>query len=205
MKTLAFSLLLLTMVAGLSNAQNVEIPDTMFLYALIEKGVDTDEDSLISNTEAEAITYLIVSSSGISDITGVEAFVNLDLLYCNRNQLTSLDVSNNTALERLNVSENDLTSLDVSNNTALWLINCLSNKLTSLDVSNNTALERLNVSENDLTSLDVSNNSSLVELRIIEMPTLGEVCVWEMPFPPVGVAVDTTGSLNVYFTTDCSK
>ena len=163
MKTLAFSLLLLTMVAGLSNAQNVEIPDTMFLYALIEKGVDTDEDSLISNTEAEAITYLIVSSSGISDITGVEAFVNLDLLYCNLNQLTSLDVSNNTALERLNVSENDLTSLDVS------------------------------------------NNSSLVELRIIEMPTLGEVCVWEMPFPPVGVAVDTTGSLNVYFTTDCSK
>ena len=137
MKPLAFSLLLLPMVVGLFNAQNVEIPDTRFLYALIEKGVDTDEDSLIGNTEAEAISYLIISSLGISDITGIEAFVNLDLLYCNRNNLTSLDVSNNYSL--------------------------------------------------------------------VEMPTLGEVCVWEMPFPPVGVTVDTTGSPNVYFTADCSK
>jgi len=37
------------------------------------------------------------------------------------------------------------------------------------------------------------------------MPSLYKVCVWEMPFPPAGVEVDTSGSPNVYFTTDCSK
>ena len=34
---------------------------------------------------------------------------------------------------------------------------------------------------------------------------LNKVCVWSTPFPPIGVEVDTTGSPNVYFTTDCSK
>jgi hypothetical protein len=37
------------------------------------------------------------------------------------------------------------------------------------------------------------------------MPSLGEVCVWELPFPPEGMTVHTTGSPNVYFTTECSQ
>ncbi len=37
------------------------------------------------------------------------------------------------------------------------------------------------------------------------MPTLYQVCVWELPFPPEGVDVDMTDSPNVYFTTDSSK
>ncbi len=38
------------------------------------------------------------------------------------------------------------------------------------------------------------------------MPTLYEVCIWEIPFPPedIVVQVDTTGSPNVCFTTDCA-
>jgi hypothetical protein len=38
-----------------------------------------------------------------------------------------------------------------------------------------------------------------------DMPSLSKVCVWTMPFPPIGVMVDTTGSPNVYFTMDCNK
>jgi Leucine-rich repeat (LRR) protein len=79
------------MVFGLSNAQNVEIPDTAFLHALIDEGVDTNGDSLISYAEAEAITTLNVTHRNISNLTGIEAFVNLDTLDCSFNQLTSLD------------------------------------------------------------------------------------------------------------------
>jgi len=53
--------------------------------------------------------------------------------------------------------------------------------------------------------LDISNNSSISTLDIKEMPSLYEVCVWEMPFPPNnGVHVYTDGSPNVYFTTECT-
>jgi len=42
-------------------------------------------------------------------------------------------------------------------------------------------------------------------LYLMNMSSLYKVCVWEMPFPPDGVSVDSTDSPNVYFTTDCSK
>ena len=98
---------------------------------------------------------------------------------------------------------NQLTSLDVSNNTALTYLIIEYNQLTSLDVSNNTALNSLFCSGNQLTSLDVSYCTDLASLVIDEMPGLTEVCVWEMPFPPFGVYISTTGSPNVEFK-DCS-
>jgi hypothetical protein len=39
----------------------VDIPDPNFLAALIEEGVDTNEDGEISNAEAEGVTILYVS------------------------------------------------------------------------------------------------------------------------------------------------
>ena len=204
----------------------IEISDKDFINALIDEGVDTNGDGLISYAEAEMITYLDVSHDNISDLTGIEKFVNLDSLDCSLNQLTNLDVSKNTnllylacvdnQLTTLNFinnpklvtlwcSYNQLTALDVSNNTALSYLDCLMNELTSLDISNNTTLTFLSCSYNQLTNLDVSKNNAVDWLDIHHMPTLYQVCVWEMPFPPDGVYLDTNGSPNVYFTTECSK
>ena len=58
----------------------VNIPDNNFLNALIELGVDTNGDGKISPEEAEVITYLDVSGNSISDLTGIEKFINLDTL-----------------------------------------------------------------------------------------------------------------------------
>ena len=87
-------------------------------------------------------------------------------MYVSENNLTSLDVSKNTALTYLYVSENNLTELDVSNNIALIYLSVYANQLTSLNVSNNTALTYLSVSKNQLTGLDVSKNTTLQELYI---------------------------------------
>jgi Leucine-rich repeat (LRR) protein len=76
----------------------VNIPDDNFLNALLELDVDTDGDGLVSPDEAAIITSLDVSFQSIADMTGIEAFVNLDNLSCQYNQLTTLDVSNNTVL-----------------------------------------------------------------------------------------------------------
>jgi Leucine-rich repeat (LRR) protein len=150
MKTFIFSLLLLTMVFGLSNAQNVEIPDIAFLYALIDDGVDTNGDSLISYAEAEAVTNFYVDCKGdapwsctagdIVSLAGIEAFINLDTLTCYHNRIASLDLSHNTALQQLNLFRNQLSSLDVSNCSSLVSLECSSNQLTSLDASTNTAI-----------------------------------------------------------------
>ncbi|MDO5971709.1 T9SS type A sorting domain-containing protein [Flavivirga aquimarina] len=163
--------LMLVQVCITAEAQNgddpVNIPDVNFKNALLNYSttIDTNDDDEISYAEAEAFTGTInVNNKAIADLTGIEAFVNITTLYCYDNALTSLDVSNNTALTYLSCRSNALTSLDVSNNTALTSLHCYSNALTSLDVSNNTALTNLRCYSNALTSLDVSNNTALTSL-----------------------------------------
>ena len=162
MKTTIISIIVL-LTTSISFTQNVEIPDNAFLNALIAEGVDSNGDGLISYAEAKAVTNLDVGIKKIkiTDMTGIEAFVNLETLYCWDNNLTSLDVSNNTVLTKLGCGNNQLTSLDVSKNIELFDLDCSQNQLTSLDVSNNAALVLLYCSENQLTSLDVTNNIAL--------------------------------------------
>lgn len=163
-----FGLISILLGVGIINAYPqdsiVSIPDTAFLYSLIDVGVDINEDSLISYGEAMAITDLMVREIGISDLTGIEAFVNLNYLNCGENELTNLDVTNNTSLIELNCGENMLTSLEVSSNSSLERLLCGGNLLTDLDVSSNTVLKRLYCGLNQLSALDVSNNIELVRL-----------------------------------------
>ena len=58
--------------------------------------------------------------------------------------------------------------------------------------------------EAEVITLGPSSAYEFPDLNISQMPTLYQVCVWEIPFPPAGVSVYTTNSPNVYFTTDCN-
>ncbi|MAW21330.1 MAG: hypothetical protein CMD16_02900 [Flavobacteriales bacterium] len=143
------------------NPSKTYVPDNNFEQKLINLGYDGFLDDSVMTAQIKIIINLDVQFQNISDLTGIEDFTNLENLDCGYNQLTSLDVSNNTALNILYCRENQLTSLDVSNNTALNVLYCRENQITSLDVSNNTALELLNCGTNQITSLDVSNNTAL--------------------------------------------
>lgn len=151
-----------------ATAQIVNIPDANFKFALLSyhTGIDLNEDGEIQVDEAADYTgHLWVNGSGISDLTGIEAFTSITELRCNSNNLTSIDVSSNTALTSLNCMNNQLTALDVSNNPFLTYLNCARNSLTALDLGNNPLLNVLECWDNSIVALDVSTNSALVELR----------------------------------------
>ena len=139
--------------------------DPEFARVLEEKGYipDAAHITLADVQDIEAIDVSGTSSNPgpLASLKGIEHFGSLKTLLCDYNQLTSLDVSKNTALRDLYCASNQLTSLDVSGATALIYLDCSSNQLTSLDVSKNTALGSLNCSSNQLTSLDVSKNTAL--------------------------------------------
>ncbi len=137
MKKLLYFLYVLLGFVVTANAQNVSIPDTNFKAALIAQGVDTNGDGEIQVGEAQALTYLNVNNSNISDLTGIEEFVNLVMFQCSGNAIAHLDFSNNVNLTHLNCSNTQLTGLDVSNNSSLTFLNCSGNALNSLDISNN--------------------------------------------------------------------
>jgi PKD repeat protein len=138
----------------------VNIPNAIFKAALVGNlSINTNADTEIQCSEAASFTGMInVNSTGIADLTGIEAFTVLSELHCGGNQLSNLDVSANTNLGMLTCGNNQLTSLDVSGNTALYVLYCSQNQLTSLDVSNNINLIQLRFYDNLISNIDVSNN-----------------------------------------------
>jgi len=160
-----FYLLVIAVLAmQITQAQIVNIPDADFKIALLNHNpvIDTNNDGEIQVSEAEAIvTVLNLNNKNINSLVGIEAFVNLEALNCNQNDLLSLDISNLTNLKSLYLNLNNLTTLDVSNNN-LTNINCNANQLTSLNLNSNIYLKHLQCSSNQLTSIDVSNNTELL-------------------------------------------
>ena len=169
-------LLLFLMLFRFLQAQIINIPDANFKAKLLSASssneiaqnlignydvIDANGDGEIQVSEAQNIQKLYVPLSNISNLTGVEEFTNLQNLYCQYNQLTSLDVTQNVNLQTLYCNNNQLTSLDVSQNVNLEYFSCVNNQLTSLNVTQNVNLQTLYCNNNQLTSLDVSQNVNL--------------------------------------------
>ena len=150
----------------------IEFKDSYFLEALVKgtddydgSKIDKNGDGKISEKEASVVRGLRLSDFKIRCIDEISYFTALETLYCDHNQLTSLDVSKNTELDTLHCDNNQLTSLDVSKNTKLGWFYCDNKQLTSLDVSKNTELSYLYCNNNQLTSLDLSKNAELYSLN----------------------------------------
>ena len=68
-------------------------PDAAFREYLL-KNFD-DGDKVFSAAEITNVTWIYVYNKGISDLTGIENFTELNCLICWDNELTKLDVSKN--------------------------------------------------------------------------------------------------------------
>ena len=147
-------------------------PDVNFRNYLLSQWYG--EDGWLSYVEIGVCEEINVSKMDIQSLEGIEYFTALKSLWCDNNQLTSLDVSKNMMLKYLGCGENKLTSLDMSKNTTLVGLGCSYNQLTSLNMSNNTALTWLECDNNQLTSLNVTGCNELKELRCYRNQIRGE-------------------------------
>lgn len=145
------------------------IPDPNFEQQLISLGIDSDQiiNGQVATADVVNVTELFIGGSNISDLTGIEDFESLEILFCEGNFLTSIDISDLENLTNLTIPFNQLTELDVSNNHMLQVLGVVGNLLTTLNVENNLNLELLLVgfsngtSNNIISSLNLSNNSNL--------------------------------------------
>ncbi|EPT7269315.1 class 1 internalin InlJ [Listeria monocytogenes] len=152
-----------TLKAGQTQSFNDWFPDDNFaseVAAVFEmQATDT-----ISEEQLATLTSLDCHNSSITDMTGIEKLTGLTKLICTSNNITTLDLSQNTNLTYLACDSNKLTNLDVTPLTKLTYLNCDTNKLTKIDVSQNPLLTYLNCARNTLTEIDVSHNTQLTEL-----------------------------------------
>ena len=157
------------------------IPDPVFRTYVLEN-FDTDRDGKISRKEADAVLAIDLGrlcgessdTPAIESLAGVEHFRNLKqlILKCKDNQLTTLDLSENTALLTLNCGRNPIKTLDLTENRALSMLVCDYNQLTAFDLSQNTAMTQLFCGHNQLTALDLSENTELIRLGCSDNPLI---------------------------------
>jgi hypothetical protein len=136
------------------HSQNVTVPDPNFKsYLLNTPNINTNDDSEIQVSEAIAYTGAILCSEKlISNMTGLEAFVNIVHLDCSDNSISTLEVSSNVKMTALICSNNSIKTLDLSENISLGTLDCHQNFLSSLNVANgyNIFLRNLTTVDNPM-------------------------------------------------------
>ena len=113
----------------------IYIPDTNLELALIELGYDDIPDNYIDSNKVSEILFLDLSNNQLTDLTGLENFINLENLDLSSNQLTQVPIVNFTNLKSLNLNNNLFSVLDLSFNE----------KINSLNASNNSDLTCIKV------------------------------------------------------------
>ena len=173
-------------IGFLGNAQIVNIPNANFKAKLLSassinpiassvipdyngnvssyNSIDSNGDGEIQVSEAEAIKWLDISTSNSTNITGIEAFINLEFLDCNYNYMNSLNVQGLVNLKYLDCGQNNLTTLNVQGLTNLVNLYCYNNRLTSLNIQGLTNLVNLYCNNNQITSLNIQGLSNLDSL-----------------------------------------
>ncbi len=140
-------------------------PDPNF-RAAVEAFMKVDPGDEFTEADAKAKTGLFnCTRQNVKSVVGIEFFENITAFYCDDNQITNIDISNNTQLEFFTCSRNNLTSLDVSQNTELKdELDCRQNPITSLDISNNAKLTRLICVDCKLEELDLTHNPDMAQV-----------------------------------------
>ena len=163
-------------------ATGIEINETNFPDEEFRKFIvdfDTDGDNALSETEIGSVDSIDVSKTAVSNLAGIEHFVNLETLICTGRPITNLDVSSNTKLKTLNCYNTKLASLNIGNNSNLTTINIndtiilndyiittpefnIKNELDIMDINNVTVDSPLNL---DKTTGVVSNYGSEINYK----------------------------------------
>lgn len=156
-----------------ANGQIINFPDANFKAKLFHPNVardnfyqpitiDANNDGEIEMSEVADVVFLDVPNSNISDLTGINYFVNLRFLHCSNNSLVNLTISNTIILMELTANNNELTTVNVnfgnSNMEYDPILDLSNNNLSMFSVSNALFYE-VNLSNNQLTSLSVNNCS----------------------------------------------
>ena len=106
------------------------------------------------------------SGQELKKTLNLEQNSRVEKLNCSGNQLTGLWFHKGSSLKYLTCSVNEFTALDLSKCSELIELSCGSNKLTSLDLSANTKLQKISAGSNKLTTLDTRNLPELTYLNL---------------------------------------
>ena len=140
---------------------------------------DADANGILSPEEIATIDRFEMNANSLSttigaptDFTGIELFTELtdiNLAGTTRVKIMSpsIDLSNNTKLQSINISGAEaLATLTLPETETLTKVSVTGSVLEALDVTHNPNLETLYIQKNQLSQIDLSQNTALKSLYI---------------------------------------
>ncbi len=169
--------------------QYTAIPDPEFETFLISQGMDNVLDGQVLTTNIDDNTFLQINETApffnITDLTGIQDFISLELLIIGFTQCETIDLGNLPDLKIVSLSQNEsLQSIEVRQCGSLEEFYAGSGTLISFDGSQNQQLKNVIVSGNNLLNIDLRNgNNQNIELfSSIGSPILSCVLVDDASF-----------------------
>ncbi len=169
--------------------------------------------SISGLADCRAITILRCSNCALTDLPGLNTMTNLQVLYANDNQLTSITLTYKASLTGVTLQYNPLlTTAHICNNRALQSINirdcaalttlkCYSNALNTLIVEDNPALTALYCYDNQLSTLSLQGCTALNALHCYQNKISGSGMTTLVNSLPTRTA-SNRGHLYVMYNTD---
>ena len=141
---------------------------------------DANKTITVKNEDIDKVTGFTMNTKGIIDLTGIEAFKNIDMLRMgnvsfvtdktNWNKIESIEpLRSLTKLNEIRMSCNNIESIDaLSNCTELTVVELMENKITSIEAFKNCKkLHTIEMRKNEITDIEpLRNCTNLVRLEL---------------------------------------
>lgn len=195
------------------DAQN--FPDETFRN-YVTQHFDSNKDDVLSPEEiAAAKTVNLADDNSVESVQGIELLPALTEINVSGTAISSIDVTKNPELKKLNASmcyifDDDynmdylLTSIDVTQNPKLEYLDITYSKIDKLDVSQNPNLEELHAFVTNLSEVDVTKNSKLrrldlntTDIRKIDVTQNPELFALNLEYTQVS-SLDVTQNPKLY-------
>lgn len=150
-------------------------PDTSFREYL-RKEYDSDKNGSLSQSE-RTISSLSVIDLGIETLEGIQYFPYIKILKCSGNQLTELNLNQNTLIETLACSRNNFNNIDVSYLSQLKGFTCDDTPLQTIQLPK--SIKTLSLSNTQLSLLDLSLCDQLSQLTLENIPKLEQLQLYK--------------------------
>ena len=179
-------------------ARQIEVLDVSWSNIKKVLGKRDPITSLMGIRYLRYVKDLNCSGQELKKTLNLEQNSRVEKLNCRANQLTGLWFHTGSSLRYLDCSVNQFTALNLSKNPELTELYCSNNKLTSLDLSANTKLQKINANCNNLTALDARHLPELTYLDLQANFDLKSIDVSKNPkLEILNVAQGKLTSLNV--------
>lgn len=172
--------------------KRIQIEDAAFLKELKNMGFKIKGTDLICNGAVQKTKSLAVCNTNIQNLNGIEAFENLEELFCELNEkaqlrletpnlqklivvgTSKLDFNSCTNLNALLIFESGIETIDLSPFPKLKSFSLEMSKVLSIDFKNNLNLKNLKIRNTATQFIDISANVKLEGL-ILQSVSIGSI------------------------------